>query len=97
MSMKISYEVLFKEGTIIIESVDESFDSISIEIDQFWSWVKREGLNEYCEDYYDPNEFDGHGQSSGHLSLEEYFNLHHSLIENDLIKYLTTKKTKPKI
>jgi hypothetical protein len=51
--MKISYEVLFKEGTIIIESIDESFDSISIEIDQFWSWVKREGLNEYCEDYYD--------------------------------------------
>ena len=95
--MRISYEVISQEGIIIIESVDESFDTISIDLDAYWSWVKREGLNQFCDDYYDPSEYDGHGQSSGYFSQEEYFNLHHSIIENDLIKYLKSKKNKPKI
>lgn len=95
--MRISFEVLFKEGTIIIDSVDESFDTLSIELDKFWDWVKRQGLNAYCEDYYDPNEIDGHGQRSGFLTIEEYFSQNNAFIEDDLITYLTTKKTKPKI
>lgn len=95
--MRISFEVLENEGTIIIESVDESFDTLSIDLEQYWSWVKREGYNAYCDDYYDPSELDGHGQDSGHLTQEEYFNLHHSLIEQDLITYLKSKKNKPKI
>jgi hypothetical protein len=95
--MKISFEVLSNEGIIIIDSIDESFDTISIELEQFWLWVKRHDLHAYCEDYHDPSERDGHGQRSGFLSQEEYFNLHNSLIEKDLITYLTTKKTKPKI
>lgn len=95
--MRISFEVLPKEGTIIIESVDESFDTMTIDLDTYWSWVKRQNLNAYCEDYYDPSEFDGHGQVSGYLNQEEYFSLNHSLIEDDIITYLTTKKSNPKI
>ena len=95
--MRISFEVLFKEGTIIVESVDESFDILSLELEKFWDWVKRNDLNAYCEDYYDPSESDGHGQRSGYLNMEEYFSQNHALIEDDIITYLKQKKTKPKI
>lgn len=95
--MRISFEVLFNEDTIIVESVDESFDTISLELYKFWDWIKRNELNAFCEDYYDPSESDGHGQRSGYLTLEEYFTQSHSLIEDDLITYLKQKKTKPKI
>lgn len=92
--MRISFEVFLKENTIIVESVDESFDTISIEIDNFWDWVKKNELNAFCVDYHDPSENDGHGQRSGYITIEEYFTQNHSLIENDLITYLQkTNKT----
>ena len=95
--MRISFEVLLKEGTIIVESIDDSFDTLSLEISKFWDWIKRNELNAYCEDYYDPSEIDGHGQRSGYLTMDEYFKQNNSLIEDDLINYLQQKKTKPKI
>jgi hypothetical protein len=96
-TMLISFEVLLKEDIIIVNSVDDSFDTLSIEIHKFWDWVKRNELNAYCIDYYDPSEVDGHGQDSGYLSMEDYLNLNPKIIENDLITYLKNKKNKPKI
>ena len=89
--------MFLKENIITIDSIDESFDSFSIELDKYWSWVKRMDLNSFCENYYDPNAIDGHGQNCGYLTQEQYFNLNPSLIEDDLITYLEQKKNKPKI
>ena len=89
--MPIQFEILESEGTILIDSTTDAFPTFSLSMDKFWGWVERNGLNGYCEDYYDPSAPDCHGQNVGTLSREAYYNLHYELIKQDLIDYLTKK------
>lgn len=84
----IEYEIFQDEGTILISSVDDSFVEYYLKISSFWRWVRANELNTYCNDYYDTSEQDGHGQDAGKLTKEEYFNRHHLIIKEDLIKFL---------
>lgn len=94
--MNISFELLEHDGVIHIESVNEEFTPYTIDMDKFWGWIVKQGLNQYCNDYYDPNEANNHGQETGTFSREEYFDLHYSIIKLDLIKYINRYKKNPK-
>jgi hypothetical protein len=87
----IEFDILEKEGLILIQSTDDTFEDFTIDKAKFWRWVVSNELNAYFKDYHDPMAFDGHGQDSGHLSEDEYFDIAYKQIKSDLIKYLTTK------
>lgn len=94
--MSIAFEVLKHEGVIVIDSVNDSFPTIELDIQKFWNWVKYNDLNTFCEDYFDPNEPDGHGQNSGTLNFDEYFDMHYELIKKDIEQYLRTHQLRNK-
>jgi hypothetical protein len=93
--MNFDYEIFLNDSLIaILPYSGEDFD---IEIQEFWNYVKSRGLHEYCNDYFDASERDGHGQQEGKYSFEEYFNLSHAEIKTDLEKYLSLPKFKKNI
>lgn len=55
----------------------------------FWKWMKEKGYDSYFYDYYDPSQSDGHGQKSGKITLEDYFE-HTGRVERmvDLYEFL---------
>ena len=90
--MDISFEILEHDGVIHIESVNEQFSPYTIDIDKFWGWVQKQGLNEYCTDYFDPTHPDNHRQETGTFTREEYLDLHYTIIKIDLVKYIDRYK-----
>lgn len=93
--MDISFEILEHDGVIHIESVNEQFSPYTIDIDKFWGWVQKQGLNEYCNDYFDPTHPDNHRQETGTFTREEYLDLHYTIIKIDLVKYIDRYKRNP--
>ena len=95
MNTNFDYEIIQDEGVIeIINYYEESF---SISLNEFWNFVDKNGLNEYCDDYYDPSQSDGHGQQSGELTKEEYFEfVDENSLKNDLATFLRIKFSKNK-
>ena len=93
--MDISFEILEHDGVIHIESVNEQFSPYTIDIDKFWGWVQKQGLNEYCNDYFDPTHPDNHRQETGTFTREEYLDLHYTIIKIDLVKYINRYKRSP--
>lgn len=90
--MKFEYDILLSDDIITIIKQDETyFDIIASD---YWKWIKDNRMNHYCNDYYEPREYDGHGQVVGKYSMEEYFNLPYSEIKQDLSKYLLESKFK---
>jgi len=85
--MKFEYDIDSKSNTITINVNDDAY--LVIEVDDFWKHVVDYSLNEYCHDYYDPTQENGHGQDSGFLDREEYFKLDYRTIKEDLQEYLT--------
>ena len=90
--MQFDYDVNLLDDIITIHKHDEEF--FDIPLDRFWVYVKENGLNEWCNDYYNPAEYDGHGQDVGKYEKEEYFDLSYDTIKADLSKYLSTPKYK---
>lgn len=72
--------------------------SIVVTKNEFWKWMVSKGYNEYCYDYNDPSQFDGHGQKSGKITKDEYFqntdtkermvDLYEFLVESNRIDFL---------
>jgi hypothetical protein len=44
-------------------------------------------MNQWCNDYHNPAEYDGHGQDTGEYTKQEYFDLPYDHIKADLEKY----------
>lgn len=87
MNKNFDYELIHDEG--IIEILNYNEESFSISIDDFWNFVFKNGFNQYCDDYYDPREYDGHGQRSGEFTREEYFDfLDDNSLKHDISIYL---------
>lgn len=90
--MQFDFNVDTLENVINIHTYEETF--FDIPIDSFWQWIKDNGLNDYCNDYYDASRPDNHGQDTGSLSRLEYLDLSHETIKKDLIHYITQSKFK---
>lgn len=89
--MEIEYELNLKEGVIYIQSTNDAFPPKEIDIDKFFGWVKTNGLNGWCKDWFDPST-SSHEQETGYYSFEEYFENYHSYVAKDLIEYLKLKR-----
>lgn len=93
--MRYQFEVDLKEDSLEISSIDDNFETFTIDVDEFWNFILEYGLNEYCYDYYSPQEHDGHGQDSGCYEMEEYFEiLSYETIKKDLDKFISKTKYK---
>jgi hypothetical protein len=87
------FEVNLPDNTIEVINYNE--DSFSISIDEFWDFIVEQEFNLYCNDYYDAREYDGHGQETGELTQEEYFeNLELESIKRDLAIFLKKNNIK---
>lgn len=86
------YDFLEKEDLILIMSNDDSFEDFTIDREAFWRWVVKNELNAYFMDYFDPKERDGHGQVSGKMKRDEYFDMPYQAIKKDLTQYLKIHK-----
>jgi hypothetical protein len=89
--MKFSYDVFQEEGIIEVFNIDLQ-DTIEIKVDKYWKWVVDNGYHEWCNDFHDPRESDGHGQETGEYSMEEYFMQDYESIKHDLTIYLKKLK-----
>ena len=90
MNKNFDYEIIYEEYVIEIMNYNE--ESFSVSLDDFWDFVYKHGFHEYCNDYYDPSEHDGHGQKSGELTREEYFEyVDDNSLKHDLAIYLKKK------
>lgn len=87
----ISFEILAKEGTILVFDVEDRFPEFSISMDSFWKFVQEYDLNKYCSDSFDPAT-SSHVQRVGSFDYDEYFDLDYSSIKKDLELYLVRKK-----
>lgn len=71
------YEVIENSITVLCyfpHEEAESYDEVVLDRDDFESWAG-ENLNlDWTDDYYDPSEFHGHGQKSGTLTIEDWWN-----------------------
>jgi len=95
MNKNFDYDIIHDEG--IIEIINYHEESFSISINEFWNFVDKNGLNEYCNDYYDPSQRDGHGQKSGVFTRREYFEYtDENSLKNDLATFLKHKFNKNK-
>lgn len=92
MTTKFEYEVYLSDDIITIHRHDETYFDIILE--DFWTYIDKNDMNHYCNDYYDPTQNDGHGQDSGKLTKDEYFDQHYDTIKADLEKYLLLPKFK---
>ena len=88
--MRITFD-FESDDIIVVSSLDDEFDDFTIGADNFWKYVVHHELNTYCEDFYDASEPDGHGQRTGTIGREEYFNSHHAIVAQDLEQYLLSK------
>jgi hypothetical protein len=92
--MKFDYELFEDEETIEISNFDKDDASKTIRVDliRFWDWVDAKGFNQWCNDFHDPREYDGHGQETGKFNMEQYFGeLDNDSIRTDLSIYLRTE------
>jgi hypothetical protein len=95
MNKNFDYDIIHDEG--IIEIINYYEESFSISLNDFWNFVDKNGLNEYCDDYYDPYQTDGHGQKSGKLTKDEYLEfVDENSLKNDLATFLKNKFNKNK-
>jgi len=90
--MKFEYDIFKDDDIITIHNHDETFFDMTIE--EFWSWVKRNEMHNWCNDYYDASESDCHGQEVGVFTKEEYFDQSYDEIKSALEKYLLMPKFK---
>lgn len=93
-------ELLLKYKEVILDYIDSSNHidvvvSLSERIivvnkDAFWRWAESKGYDSYCYDYNDPSKHDGHGQKSGKITMDDYFQ-NTSMKERkiDLYEFLT--------
>ena len=51
----------------------ETYDEVVIDRDDFESWVEENIGLDWTHDYHDPSDFYGHGQDSGTLTVEEWW------------------------
>lgn len=89
--MNFDYEVFEQDETIEISNFDEKDPSKSFTIGlyRFWDWVESTGLNQWCNDYYDASQYDGHGQDTGKFTMDEYFDtVGIELVKEDMAKYI---------
>lgn len=72
------YEILDNSITVLCyfphETDVESYDEVVIDRDDFESWVGENINLDWTDDYYDPSDFYGHGQKSGTLTIEDWWN-----------------------
>lgn len=94
MEKRFDYFVDYPEDSITITSIDDEFPDFSISLSRFWNWAKSNNLNQYCEDYYDASEDDGHGQRTGEYTMKEYFDNFHAMAKDDIHGYLIATKNK---
>ena len=87
----ISFEILPEEGVILIFDVEDKFPDFSINMDDYWRYIKENDLHQYCIDGFDPAT-SSHVQKTGSLTFDEYFDQHPSFIKKDLEIYLKKKK-----
>ena len=80
------------EGDVIRVIDHDTDEETDYELNDFWRFVKKNGLNEWVNDFYDPRQHDGHGQSSGEYDLEEYLSQSYQSVKEDIHKYLNHKK-----
>lgn len=71
------YEILDNSITVLCyfphETEVDTYDEVVIDRDDFESWVEENISLDWTDDYYDPSEFYGHGQKSGTLTIEEWW------------------------
>lgn len=90
--MIYEFEILKDQDVIDINIDDDNYFDTSLH--EFWDWIKTNKLNHWCYDYYNPSEYDGHGQESGKYNLEEYLEQPYDVIKEHLTNYLLTPKFK---
>lgn len=83
--MHFDYEIYMEDDIITIHKHDETF--FDILINSFWNFITENDMNQWCNDYHNPAEYDGHGQDTGEYTKDEYFDLPYDHIKADLEKY----------
>jgi hypothetical protein len=84
------YEIFLREDLIsIFLIIDEQID---LDIQDFWKFLKEKNMLGYCADFFDASQSDGHGQTEGDYSFEDYFDLPYDKIKKDLAVYIKFKK-----
>lgn len=88
---------------LIIDSFTLDFDKYLIEVfamidgkeidciisrSLFEEFIDDHDLREWCRDYYDPSEPDGHGQQEGKLTWKEYWDQYSGIIKGDIHEFL---------
>jgi len=78
MDFKIDdYEIKNNSITVLCyfphETDVENYDEVVIDRDDFESWASDNVDLDWVYDYYDPSSYDGHGQDSGTLTIEEWW------------------------
>lgn len=61
---------------------------LQIEKVNFWDWVQENGYDEWCIDFHDPAQHDGHGQRSGSMDMHEFLTRPHKELMADIFEYL---------
>jgi hypothetical protein len=88
--MKFEHEIHFSDDIITIHKHDETY--FDIILDDFWKYAKENNLNDYCHDFYDPTQENGHGQDCGSLDKEEFFDISYHDMQYYLEDYLSMPK-----
>lgn len=56
---------------------------------KFEQWLIKNHRLDYCHDYNDPSQFDGHGQQTGTYTLDQYWkDLDDSYIKEDILMFI---------
>lgn len=82
----------FCDSNEIVIEVYYNDSFIEIRKSALFNFVKNNNLNDWVDDYYDPNEPDGHAQATGSYTMKQYFELPFEQIEKDILKYLKYTK-----
>jgi hypothetical protein len=68
--------------------VDGKEKDYIISLSLFEAFIDDHGMREWCRDYFDPSQPDGHGQDAGKMSWEEYWDQYPGIVKMDLVEFL---------
>jgi hypothetical protein len=81
---------LYQDSHIVAYPSDNQHPAtITISVAQFQSFVENKGLNQWCNDFNDPSQPDGHGQLTGITPWQDYwYQYHHAVICQHLTQFV---------
>ena len=88
--MNFDFDISIADDLLTVHYHDETF--VDLELSKYFRWIERNEHNRWINDFYNPAEFNGHGQETGYYDKEEYFGQSYDFLKVHLYEYLSEKK-----